>query len=351
MLHWLYPDVFTKKTSELFKSSFDLSKGCVSTPVLDSVKSLLEIIMLRRMKGDLETSHSLPLKKEILLFIPLTPMQKIWYTKLLTRSDDMISVFDMEKLDTKRMEATKGDVHCSLEDRSSLNGLGTRKSFVSRKGFSESANEATLFQRSDKISTRLLMNLVMQLRKCCIHPYLIPGSQPGPYETGSHVIQVSGKFIVLEKLLLNIVCQKAEKVLIFSGFTTVLDLCEELLNDLSNEHEVMKYLRLDGDTCRARRNLHIRLFQNSDFSVMLLSTRAGGLGITLTAANNVIFLDEDWNPQMTLQAEGRAHRIGQTKPVKIYKLCTQGTVRGADEKSYPEEIILVYKGDIFCYLG
>lgn len=59
---------------------------------------------------------------------------------------------------------------------------------------------------------------------------------------------------------------------------------------------------------------------------MLISTRAGGLGINLTSASTVVMLDQDWNPQIMLQAEARAHRIGQTKPVTVYKLCTQGTV-------------------------
>lgn len=325
LLHWLYPHIFTKETSELFKSSFDLSKGCVNTSVLDSVKNLLKVIMLRRMKDDLGIYNNLSPKKEILLFIPLTPMQKIWYTKLLTKSEDMISIFHVDKTNTKSVKAAEDDARLSSEDRSSWNSSKTKKSSLKGKD-DENAKVATASHSGERIITRLLLNLIMQLRKCCIHPYLIPGCQPDPYEIGPHVIQVSGKFIVLKKLLLDIICQKGEKVLIFSSFTIVLNLCEELLSDIGNEHKVIKYLRLDGDTCRARRNLHIRLFQNSNFSVMLLTTRAGGLGITLTAANNVIFLDEDWNPQMTLQAEGRAHRVGQTKAVKIYKLCTHGTV-------------------------
>ena len=329
MLHWLYPDIFTKKTSELFKASFDLSKGCINTLVLDNLKNLLSVIMLRRMKEDLGIVNNLLPRNEILLFIPLTPIQKAWYTKLLTISDDMISVFHTDETDTKRIETNNGDGCNSLREKRSLNDLGLKTSFIPGKSNGGSANEATAFHSSSRTNTRLLMNLIMQLRKCCIHPYLIPGCKPDPYKKGLDVIQVSGKFIVLKKLLLNIVCERGEKVLIFSGFTTVLDLCEESLSDINRGNRgnrVIKYLRLDGNTCRARRNLHIQLYQNSDFPVMLLTTRAGGLGITLTAANNVIFLDEDWNPQMTLQAEGRAHRIGQTKTVKIYKLCTQGTV-------------------------
>jgi SWI/SNF-related matrix-associated actin-dependent regulator of chromatin subfamily A member 5 len=64
----------------------------------------------------------------------------------------------------------------------------------------------------------------------------------------------------------------------------------------------------------------------SNYRVMLISTRAGGLGINLASASDVVLLDQDWNPQITLQAEARAHRIGQKNPVTVYKLVSQGTV-------------------------
>lgn len=116
--------------------------------------------------------------------------------------------------------------------------------------------------------------------------------------------------------------------LIFSGFTKMLDLVEELLYLLGGDGSSFRFARLDGRTARARRNLGIRMFNNesTDYRVMLISTRAGGLGINLATASDVVLLDQDWNPQITLQAEARAHRIGQTKPVTIYKLVSQGTV-------------------------
>ena len=108
----------------------------------------------------------------------------------------------------------------------------------------------------------------------------------------------------------------------------MLDCCEDFLALRGGTGEQFKYARLDGGTSRARRNLSIRMFneQSSAYRVILISTRAGGLGINLATASDVILLDQDWNPQIMLQAEARAHRIGQTKPVTVYKLCTQGTV-------------------------
>ena len=87
LLHWLYPEVFTEKTAEMFKSSFNLNKGQVSTEVMDHARRLLEIIMLRRMKNSIGVDLNLPPKTEVLLYIPLTPMQRFWYLRLLTRAD------------------------------------------------------------------------------------------------------------------------------------------------------------------------------------------------------------------------------------------------------------------------
>lgn len=87
LLHWLYPEVFTEKTAELFKSSFNLTKGQVSTKVMDDARRFLEIIMLRRMKNSPGVDLNLPPKTEVLLYIPLTPMQRFWYMRLLTRAD------------------------------------------------------------------------------------------------------------------------------------------------------------------------------------------------------------------------------------------------------------------------
>ena len=142
------------------------------------------------------------------------------------------------------------------------------------------------------------------------------------------MIHASAKFIILDKIIDELVVKQKKKVLIFSGFTRMLDCCEEFLHLRGGTGDHFKYVRLDGSTSRARRNLGIRMFnrEESEYRVMLISTRAGGLGINLATASDVVMLDQDWNPQISLQAEARAHRIGQKKPVTVYKLCTQGTV-------------------------
>ncbi|KAH7089254.1 SNF2 family N-terminal domain-containing protein [Paraphoma chrysanthemicola] len=336
LLAWLYPDVFADNTETLFKESFDLNKGKVNRQTMDDARRLLELVMLRRMKDSPGVNLGLPPKEEILLYVPLTPMQRFWYTRLLTRVDN--AMLNELFADGKNKEKAAIDQDRQEDQAVQLMEKMETGTIDGKGEWQETANiiqqsmekEQTKAENGSEVKSawQKLLNLVMQLRKCCSHPYLLPDAAPDPYYLGEHIIRASGKFILLEKLLRHTVLEQGKKVLIFSGFTRTLDFTEDLLSLISGQGQHFKFLRLDGSTARAKRNLDIRLFnqEKSDYKVMLLSTRAGGLGINLTSAQDVIFLDEDWNPQITLQAEARAHRIGQTKKVTIYKLCTQGTV-------------------------
>lgn len=342
LLHWLYPEVFTDKTSDLFRSSFDLTKGKVSTSVMDNARRLLEIIMLRRMKNSPGVDLNLPPKTEVLLYVPLSPMQQFWYRRLLTRADHALlhDLFKDAQQKASADEVNETVLDC-VDGASPVDAVKIIEEFGS-PGEDEKPNshwqeqkmllhQALKQEQQDegkKTAWKKLMNLLMQLRKCCNHPYLLPHSMPDPYYVGDHVIKASGKLILLDKLIDELVIKQKEKVLIFSGFTGMLDCCEDFLSIRGGDGENFRYSRLDGGTGRARRNLGIRMFNQpeSDYRVMLISTRAGGLGINLATASKVIMLDQDWNPQVMLQAESRAHRIGQSKPVTVYKLCTQGTV-------------------------
>ncbi|KAF1830998.1 ISWI chromatin-remodeling complex ATPase ISW2 [Decorospora gaudefroyi] len=335
LLTWLYPTIFDDKTETLFRESFDLSKGKANQQTLTDARRLLELIMLRRMKNSPSVNLGLPPKEEILLHVPLTPMQKFWYTRLLTRMDagmldDLFADGKSKEKAAIEQDIQEDELLHRMEEVEQLTNTGNLEGDweETAKIVQAAIKKEQTDPDTNKGAWKKLMNLVMQLRKCCSHPYLLPGVAPDPYYVSDHIIRASGKFILLEKLLKHTVFNQGKKVLIFSGFTRTLDYCEDLLSLISNHGERFRFLRLDGSTPRARRNLDIRLFNQADshYKVMLLSTRAGGLGINLTSAQDVIFLDEDWNPQITLQAEARAHRIGQTKKVTIYKLCTQGTV-------------------------
>lgn len=171
-----------------------------------------------------------------------------------------------------------------------------------------------------------LSNLAMELRKCCNHPFLIKGAQN---ELSKHfsnsseheiLTQSSGKMTLLDKLLPKL-HKDGHRVLIFSQFRMMLDLIEDYLHTAGYFYE-----RVDGSIVGKQRQAAIdRYMANENIFVMLLSTKAGGVGINLTAADTVLIFDSDWNPQNDIQAQARAHRIGQTKPVTVYRLLTKKT--------------------------
>ena len=177
-----------------------------------------------------------------------------------------------------------------------------------------------------------LNNLAMQLRKCCNHLFLLNGVESDFRRThgdgvpeGDFLVMGSGKLILLDKLLPRLK-EEGHRVILFSQFKIMLDIVEDYLRARG-----MVFERIDGSITGNKRQQAIDRFQaeSSDKRevpfIMLLSTRAGGVGITLTAADTCIIFDSDWNPQNDLQAQARCHRIGQTKSVKVYRLLTRKT--------------------------
>ena len=131
----------------------------------------------------------------------------------------------------------------------------------------------------------------------------------------------SGKLAKLDQLLRDLK-EGGHRVLLYFQMTKMIDLMEEYLT-----HRNYKYLRLDGSTKLEDRRDTVHDFQTRpDIFIFLLSTRAGGLGINLTSADTVIFYDSDWNPTIDSQAMDRAHRLGQTKQVTVYRMITRGTI-------------------------
>lgn len=135
------------------------------------------------------------------------------------------------------------------------------------------------------------------------------------------LISDAGKLFVLDGLLARLK-EGGHRVLIYSQMTRMIDLLEEYMS-----HRQHSYMRLDGSSKIHERRDMVADFQNrQDIFVFLLSTRAGGLGINLTAADTVIFYDSDWNPTVDQQAMDRAHRLGQTRQVTVYRLICKGTI-------------------------
>merc|ERR1712071_184328 len=188
-------------------------------------------------------------------------------------------------------------------------------------------NFEALNSRSGGVQVSLL-NIMMDLKKCCNHPYLFPvASQEAPslpngmYETMA-LVKASGKLVLMQKML-RLLKEQGHRVLIFSQMTKMLDLLEDFL-----EGEHYKYERIDGGITGTLRQDAIDRFNAPDAQqfVFLLSTRAGGLGINLATADTVVIYDSDWNPHNDIQAFSRAHRIGQANKVMIYRFVTRNSV-------------------------
>ncbi|KAL6595299.1 hypothetical protein LY90DRAFT_523749 [Neocallimastix californiae] len=265
LLNFLLPDVFNK--SEDFDSWFEL-QGKDQDKVVQQLHKILNPFLLRRIKVDVEKSL-LP-KKKINLYVGMSSMQRMWYRKILEKDIDAV------------------------------NGAGGKRENKTR-----------------------LLNIVMQLKKCCNHPYLFDGAEPGPpYTTDQHLVDNSGKMAILDKLLVHLKAN-GSRVLLFSQMSRMLDILEDYC--LWKGYD---YCRIDGQTSHDDRIQSIDEFNkpNSSKFIFLLTTRAGGLGINLATADIVIMYDSDWNPQVDLQAEDRAHRIGQKKQVVVFRFITENAI-------------------------
>ncbi|KRY80091.1 Chromodomain-helicase-DNA-binding protein 3 [Trichinella pseudospiralis] len=266
LLNFLSPERFCDM--ELFTQEFtDISKE----EQIAKLHSLLGPHMLRRLKSDV--LKGMPAKSELIVRVELSTIQKKYYKYVLTKNFDALNT---------------------------------------RCGGSQVS----------------LLNIMMDLKKCCNHPYLFPiaaSEAPklpnGAFE-GSALVKSCGKLILLQKML-RMLKEGGHRVLIFSQMTKMLDLIEDFL-----EFEGYKYERIDGSVTGSLRQDAIDRFNapNAPQFVFLLSTRAGGLGINLATADTVIIYDSDWNPHNDIQAFSRAHRIGQNRKVMIYRFVTRNSV-------------------------
>jgi len=354
LLNFLMPDIFDDvrifrswfNAKDLHTDTEDEQKRIIQQErqgnILSILHQVLSPFLLRRVKMDVDLK--IPPKKEVLVYCPMTPHQHEFYkatvdktieslvgktdeddseiieatssngrTKRSNADFDYKLILDLEKSDTNNVEKF-------LEKYESLNNRNNSKYEVrTAYGHNNSLSTADI-----RVSTK---NRMMDLRKCTNHPYLIeyPLTECGQfYQVDENVVEKSGKMKVLDQLLTALL-EKGHKVLIFSQMTRMLDILGDYLS-----HKKLPISRLDGSMNFEDRQANIDKFnETNEVNVFLLSTRAGGLGINLTAADTCIIYDSDWNPQQDLQAQDRCHRIGQTRPVIVYRLVTAKTI---DEK-------------------
>ncbi|KAF9066567.1 SNF2 family N-terminal domain-containing protein [Rhodocollybia butyracea] len=182
--------------------------------------------------------------------------------------------------------------------------------------------------KGKNVGVKGLSNELMQLRKICQHPFLFESVEDKVNPSGmidERIVRTSGKLELLNRVLPKFFAT-GHRVLIFFQMTKVMDIMADFLRYLG-----FKFLRLDGGTKTEERASFVTLFnaKDSEYKVFILSTRAGGLGLNLQTADTVIIFDSDWNPHADLQAQDRAHRIGQTKAVLILRFITEKSVEEA----------------------
>jgi ATP-dependent helicase STH1/SNF2 len=179
--------------------------------------------------------------------------------------------------------------------------------------------------KGGKTGARGLSNMIMQLRKLCNHPFVfdVVENQMNPTNTSNDSLwRTAGKFELLDRILPKYKAT-GHRVLMFFQMTAIMDIMEDFLR-----FRGIQYLRLDGTTKSDERSDLLRDFNRPDspYFMFLLSTRAGGLGLNLQTADTVIIYDSDWNPHQDLQAQDRAHRIGQKNEVRILRLISSSSV-------------------------
>ncbi|GAA5940099.1 DEAD/DEAH box helicase [Sporobolomyces koalae] len=381
LLTFILPSIFND--ADTFNSMFNFSQVTNSdgsklsesdevTLLIAQLQNILKPFMLRRCKKDVV--KDLPLKKEYVLTAPLTARQKELTDAAV--KGELREFLSGRQSSIPAEDASEDKTDASVESVDFANsGRGTRraaarKSYVmdirdtaddddfenslieaSRK--QEEAKEAAELEKlALKSSTNVnhqqakFTSVMTNLRQIANHPLAkLDDRQAGTQPSYEDVVNLSGKMMLLDRLLPELF-KRGHKVLIFSQFVTMLDILDEYLIDVKG----WSRYRIDGRQGNSANQEEIEEFNTTPISetstnVFLLSTRAGGVGINLVGADTVILFDSDWNPQNDLQAMDRAHRIGQTKPVLVFRLASANTVEqtilaNATRKRKLERVVL-----------
>ncbi|XP_045926765.1 lymphoid-specific helicase [Micropterus dolomieu] len=335
LLNFLLPEVFDDLKS--FESWFDIdslgeAESVVAAEreqnILSMLHQILTPFLLRRLKSDV--TLEVPPKKEIIVYAPLTAKQEAFYTAVVNKTISKM-------LGQEKTEAPVALTSSGRPKRRSRNVVDYKETdgdspkdlekYLERVREELQQSPRPVLEVQSPLNSQInlkLQNILMLLKRCCNHPYLVeypldPATQE--FKIDEQLVQSSGKFLILDRLL-PALKKRGHKVLIFSQMTSILD----ILMDYCYLRG-FQYSRLDGSMSYSDRDENMTKFsQDPEVFLFLLSTRAGGLGINLTAADTVIIFDSDWNPQADLQAQDRCHRIGQTKPVVVYRLVTANTI-------------------------
>ncbi len=360
LLNFLLPDIFDDL--EVFQRWFDASEMIQDgdgedvklghdeqhrLSIVSNLHNILRPFLLRRLKVDVETD--LPPKREYIINCEMSALQRQYYHAALNRNLASFVESQIEQGGSKKRNGStdstasrkkpydisalrkrsRAAVNDEEEDEDDDEGFLAKLAEEADYSFDPEGEGTLTATKSSSVPVEMknlkLQNLFMQLRKVCNHPYLFfhpYNPKTNLLKIDEELVQSSGKLVILDQLLTALLAKK-HRVLIFSQMTGMLDLLEDFLS-----MREIQFCRIDGSTSQPQREEELAQFRapRSAIPVFLLSTRAAGLGINLVAADTVIFFDSDWNPQMDLQAQDRVHRIGQSRPVLIYRLVAAGSV-------------------------
>uniref|UniRef100_A0A5S6QSC2 SWI/SNF-related matrix-associated actin-dependent regulator of chromatin subfamily A containing DEAD/H box 1 homolog n=1 Tax=Trichuris muris TaxID=70415 RepID=A0A5S6QSC2_TRIMR len=315
LMHFVMPKLFMKYAHNLKEllACFEV-KNTVSalfkSSKIEQAKRIMKPFTLRRLKS--EVLEQLPKKHERLELCELTETQGPLYNQLMSYCSDVL------RDDADGTEKSQGNL-CAMfmQLRKAANHPLLLRSLYTDETVRKMAK--VLFKKG-KQPMEVFYEELLEKSDFALHKLCCQNKKLFRLKLPISAILNSAKISALERILPD-AKSKGSKVLLFSQFTTVLDILETYL-----QHKKYTYVRLDGSTPVVARKGLIDHFNESDVFVFLLSTRAGGLGVNLTSANIIILHDIDYNPHNDRQAEDRCHRVGQTKDVYVVKLIAKNTI-------------------------
>lgn len=364
LLHFLLPDIFDDL--DVFESWFNVKEleNAEGTKkfleqekdkhVVKSVREILRPFMKRRLKKDVDLE--IPPMKEILVYAPMTKLQRDLYSAALNRNLELLQKVDNAPSIIDDVFGQRPKRRCEYRNKystaytdlyqPSYDGKAIQSASASaraEKVIDSWKQYANISDRNRDFMLHLPMaNRTPMYREIVNHPYLIhcPLDDSGLPTINEDLVKSSGKLMILDVMLKRLHAD-GHKVLLFSTMKMLLDIIGDYLN-----LRPWTYVMLDGTVDMETRKINIDKFNNDpDVFLFLITTRAGGIGLNLAAADTVILYDSDWNPQADIQAMARCHRIGQTRPVVVYRLCTKATidetiVKRAEAKRKLEKMVI-----------
>lgn len=323
LLSFILPSLFNSRREDLdsiFKykaTTKDADHAALlSAQRIARARSMMTPFILRRKKQ--QVLKHMPAKHRRVEYCDMLPEQREVYNEMVKQAVDA------------RTQPKKGATKAAktAQEMTALRFAALHPLLLRRKyGEKELEKLAKALQRSEEYGDNkpdLIWRMLTEQTKggdFGMHRFCLEYDFLNKYILRSNEWMNSGKINKLKELL-EAYIKNGDRVLIFSQFTTMMDILEAVLETLS-----IKFMRLDGSTPMATRQDIIDQF-TTDLSipVFMLSTKAGGAGINLACANKVIILDSGFNPQDDIQAENRAHRVGQTRDVEVVRLVTRGTI-------------------------